>query len=209
MELQVIPTFRTACLVSHFIWEAGRADWQHSSWLTRYACVVHHYIDEDVLRKQSFYVSMSQADDSMERGDVIRYRLYHSVGLILGVIGIFLGLAAFALFYKYVFPVWYLYLYLTVEPEYKFPQHSVKSSSRVEEADIYVVNVLWTQSLLYLYFIIVGNKLSYCMINSTRVELQLKKIRALCASLEWLEQYLQTPNTHIVNGEETGQSTLY
>lgn len=67
------------------------------------------------------FIMAYKADDSMERGDVIRYRLYHSVGLILGVIGIFLGLAAFALFYKYVFPVWYLYLYLTVEPEYKFP----------------------------------------------------------------------------------------
>lgn len=64
---------------------------------------------------------MSQADDSMERGDVIRYRLYNSVGFILGVIGVFFGLTAFVLFYKYVFPVWYLYLYLTVEPEYKFP----------------------------------------------------------------------------------------
>lgn len=118
---------------------------------------------------------MLQVDDFMERGDVIWYRFYYSVGLILGVIGIFFGLVVFVFFYKYVFFVWYFYFYLIVELEYKFFQYSVKSSLRVEEVDIYVVNVLWIQIFLYLYFIIVGNKLLYFMINSMCVELQFKK----------------------------------
>lgn len=130
---------------------------------------------------------MLQVDDFMERGDVIWYRFYYSVGLILGVIGIFFGLVVFVFFYKYVFFVWYFYFYLIVELEYKFFQYSVKSSLRVEEVVIYVVNVLWIQIFLYLYFIIVGNKLLYFMINSMCVELQFKKIRVLCVFLEWFE----------------------
>lgn len=119
---------------------------------------------------------MLQVDDFMERGDVIWYRFYYSVGLILGVIGIFFGLVVFVFFYKYVFFVWYFYFYLIVELEYKFFQYSVKSSLWVEEVDIYVVNVLWIKIFLYLYFIIVGNKLLYFMINSMCVELQFKKL---------------------------------
>lgn len=80
---------------------------------------------------------MLQVDDFMERGDVIWYRFYYSVGLILGVIGIFFGLVVFVFFYKYVFFVWYFYFYLIVELEYKFFQYSVKSSLWVEEEDIF------------------------------------------------------------------------
>lgn len=104
---------------------------------------------------------MLQVDDFMERGDVIWYRFYYSVGLILGVIGIFFGLVVFVFFYKYVFFVWYFYFYLIVELEYKFFQYSVNSSLWVEEVDIYIVNVLWIKIFLYLYFIIIGNKLFY------------------------------------------------
>ncbi|XP_062620211.1 uncharacterized protein LOC134281788 [Saccostrea cucullata] len=64
------------------------------------------------------YIMAYKAEKAKKYGDSLRYKLFSSVGISLAVIGIIIGLAVIVSFFKFIFPVWYRSLYLTVEPDY-------------------------------------------------------------------------------------------
>nr|XP_022334258.1 uncharacterized protein LOC111131150 [Crassostrea virginica] len=65
------------------------------------------------------YVMAYKAEKSKENGDIRKYRFFKSIGVVLGLLGILFGCGFFVFFFHYIFPVWYLYLYLMEETEYK------------------------------------------------------------------------------------------
>ncbi|XP_061174389.1 uncharacterized protein LOC133183446 [Saccostrea echinata] len=64
------------------------------------------------------YIMAYKAEKAKKYGDSLRFKLFSSVGISLGVIGIIIGLAVIVLFHRFIYPVWYRYLYMSVEPEY-------------------------------------------------------------------------------------------
>ncbi|XP_048733612.1 uncharacterized protein LOC125649833 [Ostrea edulis] len=64
------------------------------------------------------YVMAYQADRAKKHGDSVRYKLYTTVGMVAGTIGIISGLACIVLFFMFIFPVWYRHLYMDVEPDF-------------------------------------------------------------------------------------------
>nr|XP_022334931.1 uncharacterized protein LOC111131612 [Crassostrea virginica] len=64
------------------------------------------------------YVMAYKAEQSKENGDIRKYRVFKSFGVVLGVLGILFGCSFLTFYYIYVYPVWYRYVYFMQEPEY-------------------------------------------------------------------------------------------
>mmetsp|Transcript_1221 Transcript_1221/g.1469 ORF Transcript_1221/g.1469 Transcript_1221/m.1469 type:complete len:109 (-) Transcript_1221:89-415(-) len=66
------------------------------------------------------YVMAYKAEKSKENGDIRKYRFFKSSGVVLGLLGIFVGGGFLGFFFNFIYPVLYRYLYLMEEEEYNF-----------------------------------------------------------------------------------------